>query len=645
MIFDMQLVHAVCDTFSGSQAKREVEQLSQFHRIQASPGFHAAAKHVMARLKEIGVRTRMHRFPADGRKKYFTWTSPMGWEGESATLELVKPEAKLLGSFPDVPCALTVHSKSADVEANVVDVETGATAAEYKGKNVRGKIVLVRGRPRSVFREAIVRRGAVGVLAYLPDRPEEPDMIPYTAFWPDASEARKLGFGFSLSRREALRLKSLLAAGKKVRVRAKVKARLFPSHLDVVEAELPGRGPAVLFTAHLCHPQPGANDNASGAAVLIEIARTLRKLKLKLRRPVRFLWVPEMYGTIAYLHRFRRAASRTLCCINLDMVGENLAACNSRMRLKSAPWSVPTYLSDLVGEALEAVKKHLKPDPCGTRGLLHFAQEEYAGGSDHYVFAESTWGVPAVQIGHWPDTFYHTHADTPDRVDATELARSGVAATLSGVFAASARPAEAEALSVAVEGRGQARMSEVVTQGFEHLRACAKKDLAAEFHRVRRHVETACLKEEAAACSVRDLARSGALEQTLETARAGFALRAATALAKLEGYVHGRLGKTPAEPKNGKLRRLGRLVPVRRFEGPLAMDVLRRTPRQAAYYAGVMKDDRNGKRLYETVNFMDGTRTLLDIWRMVDAEFPFYDTDLLERFISDLKKARLVRLR
>jgi Domain of unknown function (DUF2172). len=63
-----------------------------------------------------------------------------------------------------------------------------------------------------------------------------------------------------------------------VQVRAVVEARLFPGEMHVVTGLIPGRRPQdgeVLIIAHLCHPKPGANDNASGCGLAMEIARAL----------------------------------------------------------------------------------------------------------------------------------------------------------------------------------------------------------------------------------------------------------------------------------------------------------------------------------------------------------------------------------
>jgi hypothetical protein len=653
MIFDKKLVEAVCGEFSGSLAKREVEKIAQFHRIQASPGFHEAAQYVRDKLKSFGIRAKIERFPSDGARKYYTWTSPVGWEGKSATLELLEPKKKMLARFPEVPCSLAAHSKSTDLEAEVVDVETGQKPEEYEGKDVKGKVVLASRRTAGIYKEAMLNAGAAGILSYLHNRPEEPDMIPYNAIWPKKSELKDVGFSFSLSRRAALELKAYLAAGKKVKVRAKVDARLYNSKLDVLSAEFPGTGPAVLFIAHLCHPQPGANDNASGAAALLEMARTLKTLikakKIKLRRKIRFMWVPEMYGTIAYLSKHPEFASDTLCCINLDMVGENEATCRSKLRLTQTPWSVPSYLADLMLEALEAADKNVQPDPCGSRNLFHFEQTGYSGGSDHYVFLDSTWAVPSVMVGHWPDTFYHTHADTPDRTDATELARVGAASLLAGLYAANAGSREAVALSVAVEGHSHTRFSKLMAHRFEHLRNCKKSELLSEFYRVCRHSEFALAREEASVYSVRQLSRSRELSNYFENAEFSLASREVAAIAKFEQYVRNRLnisGTLPSEHRSDAEKQLAKMIPRRQFEGPLAFDILREKPENAKYYREIMdKDDTNGQRLYEVVNFMDGKSTLLDIYQVVDVEFPFFDISIIERFADDLAKAGLVKIR
>ena len=106
-----------------------------------------------------------------------------------------------------------------------------------------------------------------------------PDARQYTSFW-WAGEVQPFGWGFVLSPRQGRALRASLAAGKPVRVQASIRSRFYPGTFEVVEAFIPGTPGAneILLVSHLCHPRPGANDNASGAAALLETAATLARL-------------------------------------------------------------------------------------------------------------------------------------------------------------------------------------------------------------------------------------------------------------------------------------------------------------------------------------------------------------------------------
>src|SRR5262249_44842071 len=157
-----------------------------------------------------------------------------------------------------------------------------------------------------VVRAAVIKRGAVGVVIYpeANDRPEHPDMVRYNGVWPLADEADKTGGGFMISLNQYALLKKLMAKGP-VRVYGKIDATLGPGKLTLVHAYIRGSEhpeQEVMISAHLDHPKWSANDNATGSATLIEMARTLKTLidQKKIAAPVRtihFMWVPEYYGT------------------------------------------------------------------------------------------------------------------------------------------------------------------------------------------------------------------------------------------------------------------------------------------------------------------------------------------------------------
>jgi Zn-dependent M28 family amino/carboxypeptidase len=103
-----------------------------------------------------------------------------------------------------------------------------------------------------------------------------------------------------------------------------------------VVAVLPGADPAVrgeyvVVGAHLDHigdwPRlnPGADDNASGSAVLLEVARAAASMKTRPRRSIAFVWfAAEELGLLGAEHFSSHAPAGFTKCVavlNLDMLG------------------------------------------------------------------------------------------------------------------------------------------------------------------------------------------------------------------------------------------------------------------------------------------------------------------------------------
>ncbi|MFN8588582.1 MAG: DUF4910 domain-containing protein [Candidatus Eisenbacteria bacterium] len=185
---------------------------------------------------------------------------------------------------------------------------------------------------------------------------------------------------------------------------------------------LPGPLPGeVLVTAHLCHPRPGANDNGSGVAAALESARVLAELARsgalpQERRSIRWLWMPEFTGTYAWLARRPEAADVTIAALNLDMVGEDQTQCASVQQLERPPHFAASFAEELVAAVRAQAWTH--PEP--------FAHEEvrYGGGSDHAVWLDPGVGVPCPMLIQWPDRYYHSNLDGPERCDVRSLAHA-----------------------------------------------------------------------------------------------------------------------------------------------------------------------------------------------------------------------------
>jgi len=379
--------------------------------------------------------------------------------------------------YSDVPMCVSTYSKGGEWSGELVDVGAGVSDRDYESKDVRGKVALAYGYAGAVVRAAAIQRGAIGVVIFPPpgDRADHPDMVRYNGIWPRADELDTTVGGFQISENQYTQLRQLMSNGP-VRVRGKIDATLGPGQLTLVHAWIRGSQhpeTEVVISGHLDHPKWSANDNASGSAAMLEMVRTLHRLITsgKLAAPaltLHFMWVPEYFGTFAYITNHPEARScRTgwddprqnsesklkpgACVVlnlNLDMVGEDTVKTNSRFYITRTPDSVSGTLNARMADVLAQAREADLVAPAGSRNYWPAEMAPYAQGSDHDVFLGL--GIPATMLGHDPDWTHHTSEDTPDKTDATELRRVGVLAS-AAAYSAAVNDADAQRRLEAVE--------------------------------------------------------------------------------------------------------------------------------------------------------------------------------------------------
>lgn len=420
------LLTRLAQTVSGIRSHDVVSRLSTFHRIQASPGYDEALDLVRELLRRAGIESVVHEYPADGRTKTYAWTAPPAWSICSGHLTQIAPTTRELASFDEIAVSVVAHSPGGTVEADLVHAGKGATENDYAGLDVAGRFVLACGRGATVARQA-AKRGAAGVIVYPGSEraAASHDLVQYVGLFPKAEEIPSLVPTFSISRHTADGLLGALDKGP-VRLRGEVDAAFTDGALRVLEAWIPGDDPAageVLLVAHLCHPRSSANDNASGSAVLVELAAALERLRteIPLRSTIRLLWVPEFHGTLPWAAAHVRELRAVRYVLNLDMVGQSPELLGEPLRIFRAPNAIPTYVNAVAGPIAAAVAGH--PQAASQHGStrpLHVLLDTPSGGSDHLVFSASPHRLAAVMLGH-DDPYWHTDLDTPEKVDPSRL--------------------------------------------------------------------------------------------------------------------------------------------------------------------------------------------------------------------------------
>ncbi len=461
------VIAALAGELAGATAKRNLEYIATQHRGRGSRGWHAAAAFLVERLLGYGLKdARIESFPADGKRYYGTQRSRPPWDAEFAELwELRKngtgwERAVRLASWDVMPVSLAEDSESGQATAELVDVGDGTSESDYAGKDVRGKLVLAAQQPGAVQHLAVDRFGAAGIVSYALNQPtawqgENGNLVRWGHL--DSFSSRPT-FAFMVSLAEGRELRRRLARGEDIRLDAKVIAGQHPGAYEVVTATIPGADPRLAeeeigFSCHLDHQRPGANDNASGCVAILEAARTLAKLiaEGRLQRPprtLRFIWPPEVEGTLALLNGYPELAGRIKAVIHMDMVGGGPET-KAIFHVTRGPGSLPSFVYDVGAAFGELVNResaeyagtgHAKyplVSPEGGKEALQADFADFTMGSDHEVYTDGSYRIPAIYLNDWPDRYIHTNLDTPANIDATKLERAAFIGAASGYYLAS----------------------------------------------------------------------------------------------------------------------------------------------------------------------------------------------------------------
>ena len=490
LLSDAQIT-ALSGEISGESAKRNLEGFSRLHRMRGSRDFHRAAEQVLGELQKYGYTdAHLEKLPADGKIFYGTQRSRPAWDADFAELWVLDADgnaARRLASWDAAPITLAQDSESADVTADLIDVGEGLEDNDYIGKDVKGKIVLTGLQPGAVQRVAVAGHGAVGIVSYAPNQ--------RTAWWKQDETLVRWGhldtfsatptFAFMISLGEARVLRDRLARAERIRLHAVVRAGQHPGFYEIATATIPGVDPAVrneeiVYSCHLDHPRPGANDNASGCATILEVARTLRKLIDEKRispprRTLRFVWPPEIEGTMALLNGRPELAAHIKAAIHLDMVGGG-SETKTIFHVTRGPASLPSFAYDVAAKigafadeqsslyAMAGTARWPLVAPEGGREALRAAFVPLTLGSDHEVYSDSSWGIPSIYLNDWPDPFIHTNADTPSKIDPTKLKRAGFIAAACGLVLANVSAADAPEILGIVEEESLRRAADVKAQ-------------------------------------------------------------------------------------------------------------------------------------------------------------------------------------
>jgi hypothetical protein len=657
-------LNAIAQHISGAQAHNHVLEMCPYERNRPAEeylsGTYREAAYAEAKATEYGFSdVHIEKFPLGGKQ----------WDGEMAELWVTEPgPPQLITRYRDIATTLATGSRTADVTAELVYAGRGETAEDYQGKDVKGKVVLVSGAVGAAHNVAVRQFGAEGVVSFFngTGKPvDRPDQMGWSGLNPGNDPSQRTTFGFILSLRMGLDLLGRLERHQKVMVHAVVKAAEYDAPMNVVVATIPGDGSTseeFHFTAHLFEgiAKQGANDNCGGPATQLEAGRAwIEMIKdgtlPKPKRTVRFLWIPEISGTRAYLMKHPELGQHVVASISTDMVGANQSINHNSLHLNQTMYSIPSVINDVSRQFFEYVgetnreKLHNRRiayafqnpiiDPSGTRDPFNYNIEKFYGASDHQVHLDWDPRIPAVQFGNWPDAVYHSSDDSPANQDPTQMKRAAFLMVTVGSVFANSGAGEATAVAQVALSYAQQRIAADLRDAMAFLAGSTAATLTDNYKEALNLVRQAYIRErqdvrsatslaagdKTAATDITALALTLASSEIIDMDRVKLAYRSAAARLKVTPVDTPAL--TAAETTASKrfpARKPGAPAP-QGFgggggpQGP--------PPALQGYYA------------MEARNFADGQHSILDIRNALAAEFGPIDLSAVTKFFEDAETA------
>ncbi|HWZ83688.1 MAG TPA: M28 family peptidase [Terriglobales bacterium] len=671
---------AIRDESSGGAPYENLRYLTTLHRVPATADFDQAAQFMLQRAREYGLAdAHSEQFPIDGTKPYGLMRSYLGWNVEAGSLWEVSPQHLLLGDWKTDPIRLADYSHSANVEAPLIDVHDGTHEDDYRDKDVRGKIVLADGVLARVQALAVIAHGAAGIVSDMPNQTTAwSGLDPTLVRWGHLDARQPSGFAFMVSRQTAQALREQVQR-EQITLKAEVKATVGPGHWTVVTGTIPGSDPAsgeIVYSCHLDHERPGANDNGSGCVTILESARVLARLIAsgalpKPRRTLRFVWGPEVEGTMAFLATHPEIKQRLRVNIHMDMVGGDYLRNKSVFHVTATPWSLPSFVTDVGAAFLETIRTgatdyagsgaglaaavvETRTSEQGTRNEFIADVTPYSAGSDHDDYDSSTIAVPSLYLRDWPDIYIHTDHDSLAQIDPTKLRRVALLGAASGYVYASVGAAQLPKLLSYLTAASETRLARTF-QDAQRLVDDPALDANAAWYEARNLLTQALSRESAALHSLVEFT-GGAESSNADNAKA-LAAQAATfnnwidARAKLRGAQGSASVAGWAESPHA------RRVPTRVGNfGPLTYQndnvLLARLGKDRYAKIKLLNSeatpllnvqDQSELYAYEIVNLVNGKRTLAEIRDVVSAEYGPIPIELVADYLEACVDAKVVQ--
>jgi aminopeptidase YwaD len=361
-------------------------------RVAGTEGERKTADQIIKRFKSYGLEVKEQKFPF------------LQFINHGGTLTINQPEQKQVTTSP-----LTYSPRTPEqgITAELVWAKLGKES-DFAGLDVKGKIALIQRGELNFYEKTqnAAKAGAAGVIIY------NNTTGPVNGTLGQPSDVPALG----ITQADGEHLAQLLSQGQKVNatIHAKTEMKTTTSQniIGTLKAKKkPNKATTLVIGAHYDGVDtPAANDNASGTATLLEVARVLSKYKAAKDTNITFIAFGAeengLLGSKYYVNELKPEEKANIkAMINMDMVGVG-----DRLGILTGSENSQSFIADL---AEEKAKRLQLP-----------YERSFSTRSDHAPFEEA--GIPVVFFHYMDDPNYHTDQDTIDKIQKEDLQNAGV---------------------------------------------------------------------------------------------------------------------------------------------------------------------------------------------------------------------------
>ena len=194
--------------------------------------------------------------------------------------------------------------------------------------------------------------------------------------------------------------------------RVVIRTRFEPGALKVGEVLIPGKSKqCVILAAHLCHPAL-ANDDISGVAVGIQVAKALLAQK-NLHFTYRLLILPETIGSVAYLSHHEDLIPDMVAGLFLEIMGNDQPFA---LQHSFQPQSQPDRC---FGSAIQDISPAARRAPY--RRVIDNDERQFNAPGVRVPMLSLSRVIPDKSHPNWPYIGYHSSQDTPDLLSEERL--------------------------------------------------------------------------------------------------------------------------------------------------------------------------------------------------------------------------------